>query len=174
MSRLRARRPRIGGPPPGRATLRRSRSKASPSRPTGAGASRRTIPRRCKGSSARRSAGPRGGPEEILVHPGEAGEVVNVVVQVRHLDHRLAAEPAAQQGEVLAVALGQPALVLPGAHHLVRQGLAKQLLDLGRYAGVVSRHAPVYPVGHNAGEREPRVEETMVEVAGLLDGIAPG
>jgi hypothetical protein len=51
------------------------------------------------------------GAEPVCVHAADGLDVVHLVIELRHLDHRLTLEPGPQRLEVRLVPLGEPAVV---------------------------------------------------------------
>src|SRR5207248_5257206 len=100
------------------------------------------------------AGGQRGLRDQVLVDLREPGQVVDVVVEQRHLDQRLATELAPQPGDHRAVVPGEPAVVLEVTCHLGAELVAEEgLEDAGRQLGVRAGTA-VDPVDDRGAERQ--------------------
>src|SRR5439155_16720802 len=120
---------------------------------------------------------PRVGREQVAVELGEAAEVMDILVQVGDLDHRLGAELRRQMLDVSPVALGEGAIVAVVESDTLGQVLvAERGRQLGRevLAGLRQLALEVHPVDDHPAEGQLRLHQLVMEVDGFLDGLALG
>ena len=114
----------------------------------------------------------RGQPNRYSSIRREAGQVVHVVVEVGHLDHRLAAEALLQVGEVAPVAGGQAARPPRRCAAPCAPGSDRRAARPARPTGCPAARGGCTRFTTTPRERQARVLQAVVEADRLVDRVA--